>query len=318
VVDRSIDPTKRKRRHSSRSDDMLLEQEDALSYSCLSRIESTPSRIRKPGLPATKGTRNHSTSSKRSSLVGILLVLALLVFASVIVSAVLVESFQNPAAPAGQQRTPERKITHPFTTTIMMSTTTTADAEIESSSISNWRTLSKPPVAAAGATSNNEDENANRRILLPSGEDRRPLWSPAAYRDSLELHEKLMQCSDSYVNDRIRAALTCLDHALRLYGPESVLCSFNGGKDAVVILHLVRAAMAQHYNTTNSNSSSSKPLRIVRPRVIYFDHEHEFPEILEFLHERRKLEQDGLEGGDAEDSKKRAVVTKKNVPANAK
>ena len=262
---------------------MLLEQEDdALSCSCLMRIESSPSRIRNPDLTATKRTRHHTS---RSSLVGILLVLAL-VFAPLISA---VESFQIPAAP-GQQRTPEQKTHHPLTTTIMMSTTTTADAETESSSISNWRTLSKPPVVAAGATSSeDEDENPNRRILLPSGddEDRRPLWSPAAYRDSLELHEKLMQCSDSYVNDRIRAALTCLDHALRLYGPESVLCSFNGGKDAVVILHLVRAAMAQHYhNATNSSSNnSSKPLRIVRPRVIYFDHEHEFPEILEFLHD---------------------------------
>jgi len=36
------------------------------------------------------------------------------------------------------------------------------------------------------------------------------------------------------------------------------------------------------------------------------------------LAERRKLEQKGSEGGDAEDSKKRAAVANKNASANAK
>ena len=103
----------------------------------------------------------------------------------------------------------------------------------------------------------------------------RPPWSNSQYQDSLKLYEHFMSCSDSYVNTEIKEALNTLDHAYRLYGQHSVICSFNGGKDAVVILHLVRAAHAQYCNVTGE-----QPLR---PRVIYFDHADEFPQVLEFL-----------------------------------
>ncbi len=93
-----------------------------------------------------------------------------------------------------------------------------------------------------------------------------------------------MSCSDSYVHPVIKMALNTLDHAYRLYGPRSVICSFNGGKDAVVILHLVRAAHAKHYNDT-IQSSDGKKLSIVRPRVVYFNHPDEFPEVVDFLHQ---------------------------------
>ena len=40
----------------------------------------------------------------------------------------------------------------------------------------------------------------------------------------------------------VAAALEDIDAALRLYGPEGLVVSFNGGKDATVLLHLARAA----------------------------------------------------------------------------
>lgn len=131
--------------------------------------------------------------------------------------------------------------------------------------IENWRVLPVP----------NMEDTAQYRLELST----RAAWSEETYRDSLELYESFMQCTDSYVAGPIQAALTCLDHSLRLYGPASVLCSFNGGKDAVVILHLVRAAFAKHYKQQSAAGKSS----IVRPRVVFFDHADEFPEIIAFV-----------------------------------
>ena len=58
----------------------------------------------------------------------------------------------------------------------------------------------------------------------------RPTWSETQYKESLELYHQLMSCSDSYVHPGIKIALNTLDHAYRLYGPNSVICSFNGEK----------------------------------------------------------------------------------------
>jgi FAD synthetase len=90
-----------------------------------------------------------------------------------------------------------------------------------------------------------------------------------------------MECADSYVAPEIKEALKCLDHAYRLYGPESVICSYNGGKDAVVILHLLRAAHAHYFRSCRQGDSSIQPCR---PRAVYFDHKDEFPEVLSLLH----------------------------------
>ncbi|KAL3942890.1 MAG: hypothetical protein SGBAC_003013 [Bacillariaceae sp.] len=105
----------------------------------------------------------------------------------------------------------------------------------------------------------------------------RPNWADSQYQASLELYSRFMSCSDSYMNSEIKDALNTLDHAFRLYGQHSVICSFNGGKDAVVILHLVRAAHAHHCNVTGQPPK--------RPRVVYFDHKDEFPEVQIFLQE---------------------------------
>eukprot|EP00980_Cylindrotheca_fusiformis_P000666 scaffold160_cov136-Cylindrotheca_fusiformis.AAC.13 len=125
------------------------------------------------------------------------------------------------------------------------------------SSIPNWRQIPS------------ESEDYGKHLLG------RPPWTEEQYRESLSLYEDFMSCSDSYVNSRIKDALNTLDHAYRLYGAHSVICSFNGGKDAVVILHLVRAAHAHHFNVTGKVP--------IRPRVVYFDHKDEFPEVLSFL-----------------------------------
>ncbi|KAG7363694.1 molybdopterin-binding domain containing protein [Nitzschia inconspicua] len=115
----------------------------------------------------------------------------------------------------------------------------------------------------------------------------RPTWSKEQFDASLQLYNDLMNCTDSYVSPAIQSALNTLDHAYRLYGPQSVVCSFNGGKDAVVILHLLRAAHAKYYNTTTTTTSTTtkNPTRPVRPRAVYFNNNDEFQEVVDFLHD---------------------------------
>ena len=126
-------------------------------------------------------------------------------------------------------------------------------------STSNWRLVPK-------------DADEYRSHLVE-----RTSWSQDQYKESLQLYERLLSCKDSYVSPAIQSALNTLDHAYRLYGPNSVICSFNGGKDAVVILHLVRAIHAKYYNSTGETP--------IRPRSVYFNNDNEFSEVTSFLEE---------------------------------
>lgn len=66
------------------------------------------------------------------------------------------------------------------------------------------------------------------------------------HETSLSLYDKLRECKDGYISSRVNSALDILYDALRLYGPDQVFSSYNGGKDAVVIMHLLRAAVAKY------------------------------------------------------------------------
>jgi FAD synthetase len=134
------------------------------------------------------------------------------------------------------------------------------------SEVANWRTLPIP--------------NFENSIQYQNRLATRLLWNELAYKESLDLYQRLILCTDSYVAGPIQSALSCLDHTFRLYGPLSVICSFNGGKDAVVILHLVHAAYAAYCEKQQPRNGG---FSIIQPRVVYFDHADEFPEIRSFL-----------------------------------
>mmetsp|Transcript_18605 Transcript_18605/g.27304 ORF Transcript_18605/g.27304 Transcript_18605/m.27304 type:complete len:400 (+) Transcript_18605:187-1386(+) len=124
-----------------------------------------------------------------------------------------------------------------------------------------------------------------------------PVWSQSHFEESFDLYERLQQCDDEYVAPQIKEALECLEGAYRLYGSRCLVGSYNGGKDAVAILHLMRAAHAKHCHdlltAENSNKASSNANRenksdyhdshYNRPRVIYFEHVDEFPEVTALL-----------------------------------
>ena len=149
-------------------------------------------------------------------------------------------------------------------TTFQRTMSSATEASAEAVTIPNWRVLHKA-------------EKDSASILSLRG-----IWSESQYNASLELYDRLMECTDDYVAPGIKDALNYLDHAYRLYGPESVICSYNGGKDAVVILHLLRAAHAHYYRGCREEDDSIEPCR---PRTVYFDHKDEFPEVMSLLHD---------------------------------
>ena len=93
----------------------------------------------------------------------------------------------------------------------------------------------------------------------------------AAQAEALTLHSSLVSHAqtDTPLGAALTQALQILADALRLYGPEAVVTSFNGGKDAVVVLHLMRAALAAHDERAGTRS---------RLAVIFFEVEDEFPQ----------------------------------------
>jgi FAD synthetase len=181
------------------------------------------------------------------------------------------------------------------------------------SSTPNWRVLK-------GLTGTDADESSDAASAQEEGAKiarERQAWSESSYHDALELYAQLSDCTDSYVAGPIEVALNTLDHCFRLYGAESVICSFNGGKDAVVILHLVRAAYAHFCSEQRLTDTLGKELRLVRPRVVYWEHKDEFPEIISFLQDRIEAHDlDMLSFENFKFSQGLELLVKNNIPAN--
>ena len=94
--------------------------------------------------------------------------------------------------------------------------------------------------------------------------------------DHLRLFERLTAdaTEENLLARALARGLGVMKDAFRLYGPERLVTAFNGGKDAVVILHLSLVALAAHNKATNGAA---------RLRVIFFETDDEFPEIDAFV-----------------------------------
>ena len=91
-----------------------------------------------------------------------------------------------------------------------------------------------------------------------------------------ELHAALCGCEDAALRARIEASLRVLEDAFRVFGADAVFASFNGGKDACVILHLLRAARHAHAQKGGGGETPT-------PRLVYFDASDDFDEVRRFV-----------------------------------
>jgi len=98
----------------------------------------------------------------------------------------------------------------------------------------------------------------------------------ARLRDKPSQGDPFYQC--------LHKSLDALLEALCLYGPSGVIGSFNGGKDAVVVVHLLRAALS-HWCTEHQERSPSGKVRVWQPQFVYFRSSDEFPLVEEFVSE---------------------------------
>ena len=112
------------------------------------------------------------------------------------------------------------------------------------------------------------------------------------HAESLALYNAILSCQDSYLSDRLGNAMAVLSEALVKYGPDQLFSSFNGGKDAVVIMHLLRAAMANFNETQIDTQSDTQRLGLGqrlrhRPKFIYFAIDDDFARVLAYIEEAR-------------------------------
>jgi len=101
----------------------------------------------------------------------------------------------------------------------------------------------------------------------------------ANQEDALKFYHTLRSCKDTYISTHLNTALDALKDSLRLYGPNHVFSSYNGGKDADVIMHLLRAVCAKH------REEYQVPCI---PKLVYFGIEDEFDEVLSHIHNIEK------------------------------
>lgn len=77
----------------------------------------------------------------------------------------------------------------------------------------------------------------------------------------------------------LKKALSTIESAVRLYTPSNIAVAFNGGKDATVVMHLTRAAVAQ-WSVDNNIPSKVNCLYLLG------ESGQQFPQVDKFVHQQ--------------------------------
>jgi FAD synthetase len=101
----------------------------------------------------------------------------------------------------------------------------------------------------------------------------------------MDVVEAVRRVPNAVLHLKFQASLTVIHRALTLYSPQQVAFSFNGGKDSTVLLHILRAAVAQQAASAHEDSGPPpSPLSAITSFV--FDDVNEFDEVRSFTREQ--------------------------------
>ncbi|KAI1436125.1 adenine nucleotide alpha hydrolases-like protein [Xylaria sp. CBS 124048] len=92
------------------------------------------------------------------------------------------------------------------------------------------------------------------------------------------------------VQSRVREAIRVVDEAFRLYQPQQIALSYNGGKDCLVLLIIILACLARRYPPPDKDEQSKAPIEISdtnhapeKLQAVYIVSPHSFSEIDDFV-----------------------------------
>eukprot|EP00741_Cyanophora_paradoxa_P021227 tig00000237_g20488.t1 len=109
----------------------------------------------------------------------------------------------------------------------------------------------------------------------------------------MELLKAVEQSADEELKQQFMKTMTLVGRCIALFGFDGISFSFNGGKDSTVLLHVLRAAIAQHLAQAAPNggavSAEATNAALRRVRFVYFNSANMFQEIHEFLQQTSEL-----------------------------
>ena len=195
------------------------------------------------------------------------------------------------------QQQQQQQLTSSTTSTSSSSIITAAASTSNMSSVDNEKeiTLSKSNWKTYPIDFNNNQNEDTKSPFEQNDQQSKLNWSQDQYNQSLNRYNEFISSQDSYIAPLIQSSLQILLDAYRLYGPKNVIGSFNGGKDAVVIMELMKAAHAKYYHDIIMDGSAdsadgdtnaepnAEDVTMIRPRVIYFNHKLEFEQVYNFV-----------------------------------
>eukprot|EP00193_Tetraselmis_chui_P002595 CAMPEP_0177759498 /NCGR_PEP_ID=MMETSP0491_2-20121128/4767_1 /TAXON_ID=63592 /ORGANISM="Tetraselmis chuii, Strain PLY429" /LENGTH=512 /DNA_ID=CAMNT_0019275337 /DNA_START=159 /DNA_END=1697 /DNA_ORIENTATION=- len=97
----------------------------------------------------------------------------------------------------------------------------------------------------------------------------------------MEVLEAVRSSGDTYMLERVNAAVSLIRRCLEIYGPSGLSFSFNGGKDSTVLLHLTRAAVAQYREEHGPEVTGPGDFGGIY--TFFYDHGSDFKELYEFV-----------------------------------